>query len=191
MNIDKKIIIPSILVLISGVLVVTLAYFGTQIINEGIVNSTGVTTGKLNVTLSDTVVNVNGLAPIYEDTVDSLAYKKNFTISTDADSLKSCNKVFLNIDNMSSALSSSYFKYKLVANGNNYSGTFAGRADGDKIQLINNIYMENGQSKVMTLYLWISYDNNVDQMNMLGTEFNANLLVEGRNVKNASECSGM
>ncbi|MBQ4263636.1 MAG: hypothetical protein IJB83_05305 [Bacilli bacterium] len=177
MKIDKKIIMPSILVLVSSVLVITLAYFGAEIIENG-VNPTGVTTGSLDVSLSDSAVSVSNLKPIYAQYVDSMAYKKEFTITNAEDSLDSSNDIYLSINNISNELKNQYFKYKVVVDGAESGGNFSSAVNGERLQIYNDLAIKSNTSKTISLYIWIEYAEGVDQLDMLGTELNANLVLE-------------
>ena len=177
MKIDKKIIMPSILVLVASALVITLAYFGAEIIENG-VNPTGVTTGSLDVSLSDSAVSVSNLKPIYAQYVDLMAYKKEFTITNAEDSLDSSNDIYLSINNISNELKNQYFKYKVVVGKSEKSGDFSGAVNGERLQIYNDLAIKSNTSKTISLYIWIEYAEGVDQLDMLGTELNANLVLE-------------
>ncbi|MBQ4262809.1 MAG: hypothetical protein IJB83_01005 [Bacilli bacterium] len=187
MKIDKKIIMPSILVLVSSVLVITLAYFGAEIIENG-VNPTGVTTGNLDVSLSDSVVNVSNLKPIYAQYVDSMAFRKEFTINNNS-SLNTCNKIYLNINNISDTLKSYFFKYKLVYDENEIIGNFKYANSGDRLLVYENLFIESNTFKDASLYIWIEYVDEVDQLNMLGTKLSANIVIEGTDIKELNACN--
>lgn len=187
MKIDKKIIMPSILVLVSNVLVITLAYFGAEIIENG-VNPTGVTTGNLDVSLSDSVVNVSNLKPIYAQYVDSMAFRKEFTINNNS-SLNTCNKIYLNINNISDTLKSYFFKYKLVYDENEIIGNFKYANSGDRLLVYENLFIESNTFKDVSLYIWIEYVDEVDQLNMLGTKLSANIVIEGTDIKELNACN--
>ena len=177
MKIDKKIIMPSILVLVASALVITLAYFGAEIIENG-VNPTGVTTGSLDVSLSDSAVSVSNLKPIYAQYVDLMAYKKEFTITNAEDSLDSSNDIYLSINNISDELKNQYFKYKVVVDKSEKSGDFSGAVNGERLQIYNDLAIKSNTSKTISLYIWIEYAEGVDQLDMLGTELSANLVIE-------------
>ena len=177
MKVDKKIIMPSILVLVASVLVITLAYFGAEVIENGN-NPTGVTTGSLDVSLSDSAVSVSNLKPIYSQYVDSMAYKKEFTITNAEDSLDSSNDIYLSINNISNELKNQYFKYKVVVDKSEKSGDFSGAVNGERLQIYNDLAIKSNTSKTISLYIWIEYAQGVDQLDMLGTELSANLWLE-------------
>ena len=177
MKIDKKIVMPSILVLVASVLVITLAYFGAEVIENGN-NPTGVTTGSLDVSLSDSAVSVSNLKPIYAQYVDSMAYKKEFTITNAEDSLDSSNDIYLSISNISDELKSEYFKYKVVVGGAESGGNFSSAVNGERLQIYNDLAIKSNTSKTISLYIWIEYAEGIDQLDMLGTELSANLVLE-------------
>ena len=80
MEIRKKYLVVIVVFLISAVFAVSFSYFGVKVIKED-VKPTNVSTGSLNVEISDEVVNVTSLAPIYDENYLNKAYKKDFTIN--------------------------------------------------------------------------------------------------------------
>ena len=177
MKVDKKIILPSIFILVVSVFVISLAYFGAEVIENGN-NPTGVTTGNLDVSLSDSAVSVSNLKPIYAQYIDSMAYKKEFTITNAEDSLDSSNDIYLSINNISNELKNQYFKYKVVVDKSEKSGDFSGAVNGEKLLIYNDLGVKSNTSKTISLYIWIEYAEGVDQLDMLGTELSANLWLE-------------
>ena len=177
MKVDKKILLPSILILFASALVITLAYFGAEVIENGI-NPTGVITGNLEVSLSDSAVSVSNLKPIYSQYVDSMAFKKEFTITNAEDSLDSSNDIYLKINNISNELKSEYFKYKVVVDKSEKSGNFSSTINGERLLIYNDLAIKSNTSKTISLYIWIEYAEGVDQLDMLGTELSANLVLE-------------
>ena len=182
MKIDKKIILPSIFILVVSVFAISLAYFGAEII-ENDNNPTGVTTGNLDVSLSDSAVSVSNLKPIYSQYVDSMAFKKEFTITNAEDSLDSSNDIYLSINNISNELKNQYFKYKVVVDKSEKSGDFSGAVNGERLLLYNDLGVKSNTSKTISLYIWIEYAEGVDQLDMLGTELSANLWLESTDNK--------
>ncbi|MBQ4262978.1 MAG: hypothetical protein IJB83_01880 [Bacilli bacterium] len=182
MKINKKIVLPIILVLIAGVFVITLAYFGAEVIENGN-NPTDVTTGNLDVSLSDSAVSVSSLKPIYAQYIDSMAFKKEFTITNAEDSLDSSNDIYLNISSISNELKNQYFKYKVVVDKSEKSGDFSSAVNGERLLIYNDLAIKSNTSKTITLYIWIEYAEGIDQLDMLGTELSANLVIESTDKK--------
>ena len=55
--------------------------------------------------------------------------------------------------------------------------------------ILDNIYLEGKSTKYYDLYLWISYQDDIDQMDMLSTQIDASLVVKGVDAKNSSNCN--
>ena len=51
-----------------------------------------------------------------------------------------------------------------------------------------NIFIESGKTKMFDLYIWVSYQEGVDQTNMLGGSVKTHLYIEGLDVKEESIC---
>ena len=123
MKIKKKYLILMIITLIVSVGTLTYAYFEGTVLNDG-VNKTTVTTGSINVNISDTSVVATYVKPISTDSDDSanqFAYEqasfvKKFTVSNDADSLIVCIGFYLKIYSLDSQIVSKYFIFKIYYN---------------------------------------------------------------------------
>ena len=188
MKINRKIIMPSILVLLASIITIALAYFGAEVIMNNVTPSE-VTTGKVNVTVSDNIVNVSALEPIYDEYSNEQAYKKDFTITDNTDSLNACTKIYLSITNIDEPLKSNHFKYKIVSSdGKESTGNFSNAVEGERLLILESGFLETGQSKDLSLYLWLSYSETDNQIEMLGKTFSAKVLVEGIDTKNRYEC---
>ncbi len=176
-----------IFILLVSVFAVSYSYFSPNIISDDI-KDTKVTTGKIDLKIDDDSINAEDIAPIYDEDYEMLAFKKNFLVISSEESLNSCFKIFLNIDEISDGLKSEYFKYKISSNDIEEEGNFKNAVSGGKILLADNIFIENNKSMNFDLYVWISYQDDVNQNNMLGSNIKANLIVEGVDAKNKEEC---
>ena len=56
---------------------------------------------------------------------------------------------------------------------------FLNANDNEKLLLNNNIYLESNSNKSFDLYIWVSYQEDVDQLDMLNGIIKSNLYVEG------------
>ena len=166
---------------------ISLSYFGANIISKDI-KETKVTTGVVDLKVDDEELDAKDIAPIYDTDYEMLAYKKNFSIISSEKSLNSCTKVSLNIDTISSELANKYFKYKIVGNDYEKEGNFSGAHNNSNLTLIDNVFIEGNSSMDFDLYIWISYDENENQIDMLGTKLIANIVVEGKDSKNLNYC---
>lgn len=183
----KIIIIMIVMVLLMGITFTTYAYFGARVIS-GTINSTSVTTGGLNISISDSSVAISNFAPIYDENYKTEAYKKEFSLISSADSLNACTKILINVTNISTSLKSQYFKWKLVDEfGNEHNGNFAGYTSGDFL-VVQNEFLKTSQTINYTLYIWISSADGVDQTNMLGTQFSGNVKIEANDTKLRTAC---
>lgn len=181
-----KYLIILILILISMSVVVTYSYFTAGVLSNDI-NDVNVSTGSLNVKINDNSVNSNEISPIYDNDYEMLAYHKDFEIISDS-TLNSCNKLYLHINNISDALKSNYFKYKLLGENIDLDGNFINANNSEDLLLIDNLYLEKNTTKFLDLYMWISYQDDIDQMDMLGTKIDSYLVIKSVDAKDESQC---
>ena len=187
MNIKGNYLVIIILILLTISISVSYAYFGANVIHEG-EYETKFSTGTIDIRINDTSVNASNISPIYDEDYKLLSYDKQFSLSSTNDSLNSCTKIYLNIDEMSDSLKSKYFKYKIVSSkGDEDSGTFENV--GDKMLILDNVYIESGEVVNFDLYIWISYQELVDQMDMLNSKMISSISIEGIDVKTKNMCN--
>ena len=163
------------------------SYFGSNVISNG-VNETKVTTGKIDLEIDDYSINAEDIAPIYDEDYEMLGIHKNFVVSSTNSSINACTKIYLNISNITDNLKSEYFKYKLVYDNHEKDGNFINANSNSKLLIDDNIFIESEKSKEFDLYIWISFQDNVDQNNLLGGSMKSNLYIEGLDVKEESIC---
>lgn len=179
----KKHLALIILVLILSVLSVSFAYFGANIIKNGD-NKTDINTGSLKLKISDDSVNIDDLLPVYDSNYRT-SYKKEFTI-TNEENLNSCSKIYLKLNSIDEELKSEYLKYILIKDNEEVYGDF--NSTSDKL-LLKSEYIESNDSNNYTLYIWISYDENENQINMLGKSLEASIYVEGFDASEITTCN--
>ena len=184
----------SIICLVVIVFSVTYAYFTPKIEGEGTdVNLMG---GKVKLNISEDKINASNLAPIYDSTKDTKAQKNTFTISRSSDSnLDACFALYLVVDEIGEKLKNQYFKYELDYGtqspvvGDFSNLTFDPDTGKAKIGFLVNQELSDAQtSKSYTLRLWLSYDRNVDQTDLLTgsaetRNFSAHVYAEGQSGK--------
>ncbi len=188
MNIKSKYLIILVLMLFAITVSISYAYFGANVIHES-EYETKVSTGLIDIKINDTSVNASNITPIYDEDYQLLAYDKEFSLASSNDSLNSCTKIYLDIDSISEALQSKYFKYLIKSsNGEENSGTFEYANSNDKLLILDNVFIESGEVVNFDLYIWISYQDNVDQMDMLNTEMKSNIFIEGLDSKTKDKC---
>ena len=97
-KIKKKYIIIMVITLIVGVGAVTLAYFQGNVIND-LINGTTVSTGNIDIKISDTEVNVSNVNPVYNGSAnyEDATFKKTFTV-TNSGTLNTCTDLYLKIN---------------------------------------------------------------------------------------------
>ncbi len=181
----SKYLILIILVLISVTVYVTYSYFAPNIISNDI-NDVNVSSGKINLRIDDESIDSIDLAPINDEDYEMLAYHKSFEVISDG-SLNSCASLYLNINEISDSLKSKYFKYKLIGDGVEVIGNFENASN--EMLIHKNIFLEAGSVKYYDLYIWVSYDENVDQLSMLNSKINASILLKGYDVEDSTKCS--
>ena len=179
----KKHLALIILVLILSVLSVSFAYFGANIIKNGD-NKTDINTGSLKLKISDDSVNIDDLLPVYDSNYRT-SYKKEFTI-TNEENLNACSKIYLKLNSIDEELKSKYLKYILIKDNEEVYGDF--NSTSDKL-LLKGEYIESNDSNNYTLYIWISYDENENQINMLGKSLEASIYVEGFDASEITTCN--
>ena len=199
MKIKKKYLILMVLTLIVSVGTLTYAYFEGTILNDG-VNTTTVTTGKININISDTSVVATNVKPLVTEAdstentnqfvYEQASFVKKFTISNNTDSLNVCTGLYLKINSIDSPLVSQYFKYKIVQEGTGTSieGDFS-NASTQEDKFLGSLYFFNsGDEKSYTMYIWVEYINDVDQTSMLNKTLNATLYVKAVDCKQKENC---
>ena len=181
MNKSIKYLIISILFLLVITIVVSYSYFTPNFINNA--KDTKVSTGNLDLSIDDESINAVEIPPIYDVDYELLAIHKSFTIISKS-SLNSCANLYINISEISDSLKSEYFKYKLLYDNQVIDGNFKDANSNEKLLLLDNIFLESENEKSFDLYIWVSYQEDVDQLNMLKGNIKSNIFVEGFDSKN-------
>ena len=190
MKIDKKYIVIAVCILIGGVLTVTLAFIGPDIITNGTINPNNVVTGNLKLKITDTSITLNNMAPIRSSNYETEAFKKEFTISNAESTLNGCMKLYLNFNSISEQLKSEYLVYKVVSSTGNISeGSFKDIAD-NKLLIYDSDFIETNKSITYTLYIWLRYveDPTINLASLLGTSVKAYVSVNGTDTKESTSC---
>ena len=191
MKIDKKYIVIAVCILIGGVLTVTLAFIGPDIITNVTINPNNVVTGNLKLNITDTSITLNNMAPIRSSVYETEAFKKEFTISSSNSTLNGCLKLYLNFNSISEQLKSEYLVYKVVSSTGNVSeGSFKDIAD-NKLLIYDSDFIETGKSISYTLYIWLRYveDPTINLASLLGTSIDGYVSVNGSDTKESSSCT--
>ena len=192
-RIKKKYVVLAIITLIVAVGTVSLAYFQGSVIND-LINNTKVTTGNVDVKISDASINVSDIKPLYTSNSDygyeDADFVKKFSIENDAGNLNACVKLYMKINSIDSDLANKYFRYTVVNDetGTTISGSFNGTSSGNDLELGSLYFIESNKSKKYTMYIWIEYDSNVDQMSMLNKTLSGTLYVKATDSKTKDAC---
>jgi hypothetical protein len=185
---EKYLVIWSLFVILFiGTFTVSLSYFETKI-NRGELKQTSFKTGNMNIKIVDSQLENIVLTPIYDKDYYKSAYKKEFVIKSSEDSLNSCASLYLDISEISEELKSEYLKYKLVGEDGTFEGNFRYADDVENMLLGDYIFIEGNHSYNYNLYIWISYDDEEDQMEMLNTKFKARVVVKSYDSENKNLC---
>ena len=189
-KIKKKYIIIMVITLIVGVSAVTLAYFQGNVIND-LINGTTVSTGNIDIKISDTEVNVSNVNPVYNGSAnyEDATFKKTFTV-TNSGTLNTCTDLYLKINSIADSLKSTDFRYIVINDetGTTLEGNFSEASNGNDLKLGSLYFFEGETSKKYTMYIWIEYQESKDQISMLNKTMNATLFVKGKDVKTKDVC---
>ena len=191
MKIEKKYIVIGVCMIIGAILTVTLAFVGPNIITSGTINNTKVVTGNLKLSITDTSITLNNMAPIRSSVYETEAFKKEFTISSSNSTLNGCLKLYLNFNSISEQLKSEYLVYKVVSSTGNVSeGSFKDIAD-NKLLIYDSDFIETGKSISYTLYIWLRYveDPTINLTSLLGTSIDGYVSVNGSDTKESTSCT--
>ena len=190
MKIKKKYLILMVITLLVSVGTLTYAYFEGTILND-LINGTTVSTGNIGVEISDNVVNADNVIPIYNGSVnyEDASFKKTFTV-TNSGILNTCTDLYLKVNTIDEALISTDFRYMVINDdtGTTIEGNFSTASSSNDLKLGSLYFFEGETTKKYTMYIWIEYQENKDQMSMLNKSMNAILFVKAKDVKTKDVC---
>ena len=190
MKIKKKYLILMVITLLVSVVTLTYAYFEGTILND-LINGTTVSTGNIGVEISDNVVNADNVIPIYNGSVnyEDASFKKTFTV-TNSGTLNTCTELYLKVNTIDDALISTDFRYMVINDdtGTTIEGNFSTASSSNDLKLGSLYFFEGETTKKYTMYIWIEYQENKDQMSMLNKSMNAILFVKAQDVKTKDAC---
>lgn len=190
-KIDKKYVIITFLVLIVGVGTITFAYFQGSVLND-LINPTNVSTGSIDIKISDTSVNATDVEPLFTNgnNFEKASFVKHFSVTNGTNTLNTCVELYLKVNSIDSALANSYFKYAIVNDdtGGTLIGNFDGATNGTELDLGSLYFFEKGTVKNYTMYVWIEYSPDVDQTSMLNSQMKASLFVKAQDTKTKDAC---
>lgn len=193
-KLKRKYIIIMVLTLIVSVATLTFAYFQGSVLND-LINPTKVSTGNLDIKISDASVEASGVNPLYSNNntdFEGASFVKRFSVENgnNNNTLNVCTELYLRVNNIDSGLANSYFRYAVVNDetGTAITGSFDGASNGSNIDLGSLYFFEKGTIKKYTMYIWIEYDSNTNQASMLNKSMNATLFVQAQDTKTKDSC---
>ena len=190
MKIKKKYLILIVITLLVSVGTLTYAYFEGTILND-LINRTMVSTGNIDVQISDNVVNADNVKPIYNGSVnyEDATFKKTFTV-TNSGTLNTCTELYLKVNTIDEALISTDFRYMVINDdtGTTIEGNFSTASSANDLKLGSLYFFEGEITKKYTMYIWIEYQENKEQISMLNKSMNATLFVKAQDVKTKDVC---
>ena len=190
MKIKKKYLILIVITLLVSVGTLTYAYFEGTILND-LINGTTVSTGNIDVQISDSVVNADNVKPIYNGSInyENATFKKKFTV-TNIGILNTCIDLYLKVNTIDNALISTDFRYMVINDetGTTIEGDFSTASSGNDLKLGSLYFFEGETTKKYTMYIWIEYQENKEQISMLNKSMNATLFVKAQDVKTKDAC---
>lgn len=183
MNKSIKYIVIGIFVLLVVTISVSYSYFLPNFINNTKDNE--FSTGNLEISIDDEEINAVEISPIYDEDYELLGIHKRFNIISTS-SLNSCGNLYINVSEISDELKSEYFKYKLLYDDKVIDGNFKNANSNEKMLILDNLFLESKEEKTFDLYIWVSYQEDVDQLYMLNGKIKSNLYVEAIDSKSNS-----
>ncbi len=177
----------SLMTIFIGTLGVSMSYLGTKV-SRAQIYPTNLKTGSLNLRIVDSKLEDVFLTPIYDRDYYNSAYKKNFIVVSKDGSLNSCTSIYLDISEISDELKSEYLKYKLVTEDGVFEGNFKNANTEEDLLLAGNIFIEEGSKKEYSLYIWISYDDDIDQTYLLNKNFTSKVVVKSYDSETINTC---
>lgn len=190
-KLKRKYIIIMVLTLIVSVATLTFAYFQGSVLND-LINPTKVSTGSIDIKISDTSVNATDIEPLFTNgnNFEKASFVKHFSVTNGTNTLNTCVELYLKVNSIDSGLANSYFRYAVVNDetGTTITGSFDGASNGSNIDLGSLYFFEKGTIKKYTMYIWIEYDSNTNQASMLNKSMNATLFVKAQDTKTKDSC---
>ena len=190
-KLKRKYIIIMVLTLIVSVATLTFAYFQGSVLND-LINPTKVSTGSIDIKISDTSVNATDVEPLFTNgnNFEKASFVKHFSVTNGTNTLNTCVELYLKVNSIDSGLANSYFRYAVVNDetGTTITGSFDGASNGSNIDLGSLYFFEKGTIKEYTMYIWIEYDSNTNQASMLNKSMNATLFVKAQDTKTKDSC---
>ncbi len=172
-------IVLSFLLMVIGV---TYAYFGF-FVEEKNVSSIQFQTGAVDLSLEGSTITFNNLAPIYTEYKDTQASVTTFSINNPSSKMDACYELSMNVTSIDSSLANETMIWEVTNTTTDivYSGTFDNTSTGGNIVMIDAGQIVSDTTHNFILRIWIAYDNNLEQLDMLGKSLNISLKSDAYN----------
>lgn len=182
-NTKKRLILASLIIVMSIVIIgisLSYAYFINTIEEVNPDNQgTSITSGELTMNFTtDRLINATSAGLINDADVVTEGDYTQFSVSlpSNADASSATYSLYLTELNITDNLKSTYVKWALYdAKGTNEitSGNFVSATTGTNLSLQNNITINRGETNSYRLYIWLSNDENVNQIDLLNGSLSA------------------
>ena len=182
-NTKKRLILASLIIVMSIVIIgisLSYAYFINTIEEVNPDNQgTSITSGELTMNFTtDRLINATSAGLINDADVVTEGDYTQFSVSLpdNADTSSATYSLYLTELNITDNLKSTYVKWALYdASGTNVitSGNFVSATTGTNLSLQSNITINRGETNSYRLYIWLSNDENVNQIDLLNGSLSA------------------
>lgn len=182
-NTKKRLILASLIIVMSIIIIgisVSYAYYLNTVeeVNPGN-QGTNITSGELTMNFTtERLINASGASLINDNDVltegDYTAF--SVTLPADADAATATYNLFLTELTISDNLKSPYVKWALYNGAGTSeiaSGDFASATTGTNLALQNGISINKGETASYRLYIWLSNDPDVNQIELLNGSLSA------------------
>jgi len=172
----------SLIAILVIIMLLLMAYAYYTVVVTGVGTATKATTSNLAITFTDSAnVSVNNMRPIYDSMKATDSYEKTFSIanlSSNNSRVGSEYKIYLNLTSIDNSLKSNYMKWELLLGSDViYSGNLSSFETGNNLLTTDEVSLPLQSTHNLKFRLWLSYDENVDQMSLLDNSLAGKLKV--------------
>ena len=182
-NTKKRLILASLIIVVSVVIIgisLSYAYYLNTVeeVNPGN-QGTSITSGELAMNFTtDRLINASSAGLINDANVVTEGDYTQFSVSLpeNADASTATYSLYLTELTITDNLKSTYVKWALydsTGTSEITSGNFASATTGTNLPLQSNITINRGETDSYRLYIWLSNDENVNQIDLLNGSLSA------------------
>ena len=182
-NTKKRLILASLIIVVSVVIIgisLSYAYYLNTVeeVNPGN-QGTSITSGELTMNFTtDRLINASSAGLINDANVVTEGDYTQFSVSLpeNADASTATYSLYLTELTITDNLKSTYVKWALydsTGTSEIISGNFASATTGTNLPLQSNITINRGETDSYRLYIWLSNDENVNQIDLLNGSLSA------------------